>query len=173
MDQSNFYAVVAQINFVLLGLWWLAVKEGVGLLGDTAASRRTAYLVSLQFVIPGTVCLLAQVAPDITMIWRGSFGVAGAIGVVGILLLASEIRRTSDAKVAPALFRLLGVPLYLLVLIVAAFPHAFVGEHFKPIQAEAALISVLIFLGAQEAWVVAMTPPKATAPSAPIADSSR
>src|SRR5688500_1784198 len=64
MDQTAFYGVVTTINFTLLGLWWLAAKDRVDLFGRSAATRRTAYLVSLQFAIPATVSLLAQVAPE-------------------------------------------------------------------------------------------------------------
>lgn len=167
VDQSGFYEVVAAINFTLLGLWWVAVKDRVQLVGDrvrgrgaldSGASQAVAYLVALQFMIPGSISLLALVAPDIALVWRTSFGIAGIIGAIGVALLARDLRRTTDAKVAPALFILLGVPLYLLVTVVAAFPQAFAGENFRPIQAEATLVSLIVFLGVQEAWVVSMTP---------------
>lgn len=170
MDQSGFYEVVAAINFTLLGLWWVAVKDHVQLVGSTprgrgyaesGASRFVAYLVALQFAIPGCVSLLALVAPNISMVWRTSFGIAGVVGAVGVALLARDLRITTDARVTPVLFVALGVPLYLLVAVVAAFPQTFAGDGFKPIQAEAILVSLLVFLGVQEAWVVSMTPPKA------------
>jgi len=64
MNQSAFYGVVAAANLTLLGLWWVAVKDRTNLVGHKdAASRRAAYLVSLQFAIPATVALLAQVNP--------------------------------------------------------------------------------------------------------------
>lgn len=163
MDQSSFYGVVSAINFTLLGLWWVAVKDRAKSIGETAASRRVAYLVSLQFVIPGTVSLLAQVAPEIPLVWRSAFAIAGVIGAVGIALLARDIHATTEAKIAPALFLLIGVPIYLLVITVAALPAAFTGADFKPIQAEATLVALLVFLGVQEAWVVSMTPPKGSA----------
>jgi len=168
MDQSAFYGVVSAINFTLLGLWWVAVKDrakpaGIDV-GGVALSSRTAYLVSLQFVIPGTVSLLAQVAPDVAIVWRAAFAVAGLVGAVGVVLLAEEIRRTSDARIAPMLFLIAGVPLYLLVAAVAAIPglSQIFGPGFTPIQVEALLLSLLVFLGVQEAWVVSMTPTRAS-----------
>lgn len=160
MNQSAFYAVVSTINFTLLGLWWVAVKDRADLVGATARSRRTAYLVSLQFVIPGTVSLLAQVAPDVTLVWRVAFGVAGIVGAIGIVMLSSEIRRTSDARLAPVLFLILGVPVYALVILVAVSIDitAMLSPDLKPIQVEAFLVTLLVFLGVQEAWVVSMTP---------------
>lgn len=156
MDQSAFYGVVSAINFTLLGLWWIAVKDWVDAVGGTASARRTAYLVSLQFVIPGTVSLLAQVAPDVPVVWRTAFAIAGAIGAVGVVMLAAELRRISDARIAPALFVLFGVPVYVAVALVAALPGLgpSLPGNFTPIQIEGLLVTMLVFLGTQEAWVV-------------------
>jgi hypothetical protein len=168
MDQSAFYGVVSAINFTLLGLWWVAVKDRTngagrpGSAGDPTVSHRTAYLVSLQFVIPGTVSLLAQVAPDIPTVWRAAFTVAGVVGAVGIAMLSGEIRRTSGLRLAPTLFRLVGIPLYVLVALIALLPlPTGLDIGLSPIQIEAVLLTLLVFLGVQEAWVVSMTPPKA------------
>lgn len=161
MDQSAFYGVVSAINFTLLGLWWVAVKDRSGFAGNQSLSPRTAYLVSLQFVIPGTVSLLAQVAPDVAAVWRIAFALAGAVGGVGVVLLSGEVQRTSDLRVAPTLFRCIGVPLYVLVALVALVPlPAALDGGLSPIQIEALLLSLLVFLGVQEAWVVSMTPPR-------------
>jgi hypothetical protein len=161
MDQSAFYGVVSAINFTLLGLWWVAVKDRAGFQGDHGLSHRTAYLVSLQFVIPGTVSLLAQVAPDIPAVWRTAFSIAGLVGAVSIAMLAGELRRTSDLRLAPTLFWLVGVPLYVVVAVVAVVPvPSTLDIGLSPIQIEALLLSLLVFLGVQEAWAVSMTPPR-------------
>ena len=160
MDQSSFYGVVSAINFTLLGLWWVSVKDRRDREGESQASRRIAYLVSLQFVIPGTASLLAQVAPDLPLVWRLSFSAAGVAGGIGVAMLAREVHRTRDAPVVASLFALVGVPLYLLVIAAAVFPESFSGDQWRPIQTEAALVSLIAFLGVQEAWVVSMTPPK-------------
>lgn len=161
MDQSEFYGVVSAINFTLYGLWLVAAKDRRDRVEDSAEARNLSYLVSLQFVIPGTASLLAQVAPEFAMVWRVVFGVTGVIGILGVALLARSLRRTTDATIAPAAIFALGVPTYLMVIVVAVFPHAFASVHFKPIQIEAMLVSLLVFLGVQEAWFVSMTPPKA------------
>jgi hypothetical protein len=167
MDQSAFYGVVSAINFTLLGLWWVVVRDWVDLAGGTASARRTAYLVSLQFVIPGTASLLAQVAPDVVIVWRTAFAVAGLIGAIGVVMLAAELRRMSDARIAPTLFLVFGVPLYAAVALVAALPGlgASLPADFTPIQVEAMLVTLLVFLGTQEAWVVRVP----AAPKQPVA----
>lgn len=163
MDQTAFYGVVSAINFTLLGLWWVAVKDKTNVVGHkTAASRRAAYLVSLQFIIPATVSLLAQVSPEEKAIWRIAFGSAGVIGTIGVALLAQQIWVATSARISPVLFAVFGIPVYVLVVVVALAPTlvADTGLPLQPIEVEGLLFCALVFLGVQEAWVVSMTPPK-------------
>jgi cytochrome bd-type quinol oxidase subunit 2 len=163
MDQAAFYGVVSAINFTLLGLWWVAVKDRISVGSTGAGFHRMAYFVSLQFVIPATVSLLAQVAPDRPEVWRSAFAIAGVAGAVGIGMLAREMTHHSASTYVPKAFGLLGVPLYVLVLVVALWPGVIsdIGIDLAPIEVEGLLLSVLIFLGVQEAWFVSMTPPPA------------
>ncbi|MGH3474351.1 MAG: hypothetical protein ACRDOT_05485 [Aeromicrobium sp.] len=161
MNQTAFYGVVAAANLTLLGLWWVAVKDRTNLVGHKdAASRRAAYLVSLQFAIPATVALLAQVSPDERAIWRLAFGTAGVVGAIGIALLAQQIWTGTVARFSPIVFAVVGIPIYVLVAVVAFAPTvvADVGLTLQPIEVEGMLFSALLFLGVQEAWVVSMTP---------------
>lgn len=160
MDQSAFYGVVSAINFTLLGLWWVAVKDRLDRGAESASFQRMAYFVSLQFAIPATVALLAQVAPGIPEVWRWSFALAGIAGVVGVLMLVYELSKQSRALVLPRLFAVLGIPLYVLVVIVALSPGvvADAGIELAPIEAEGLLLAILVFLGVQEAWFVHMSP---------------
>lgn len=159
MNQTEFYGVVSAINFTLLGLWWVAVQGRLDVGGD-AAVRRMAYFVSLQFVIPATVSLLAQVAPDVPEVWRFAFAFAGVAGGIGVALLAAELWRSTDSTVVPWAFAIVGIPVYVVVTIVAIAPTviADMGLVLEPIEVEGLLLSALVFLGVQEAWFVAMTP---------------
>lgn len=161
MNQTEFYGVVSAINFTLLGLWWVAVQGRLDVWGDRSA-RRMAYFVSLQFVIPATVSLLAQVAPDVPEVWQFAFAFAGVAGGIGVALLAIELWRSTDATILPWAFALVGIPVYVVVTIVAIFPTlvADLGLVLKPLEVEGILLSALMFLGVQEAWFVAMTPPR-------------
>lgn len=160
MDLGAFYGVVSGINFTLLGLWWVAVREREEI-GE--ANRRMAYLVSLQFVVPGTISLLSQVAPDEPVLWRVSFAAAGIAGMVGVLMLAPLLARvTGQTGIARAL-QWVAAPAYLIVAAVAAVPGLIDGLdlNLTPLQVEAILLCILVFLGVQAAWVVAMAPKKA------------
>ena len=72
MNFSGFFGVVATVDFALLGLWWVAVQARPDLRNRESSASRASYLVSLQFVVPGTAALLAQVDPQLTGIWRVS-----------------------------------------------------------------------------------------------------
>jgi hypothetical protein len=157
MDIAAFYAVVAGVNFTLLGLWWVAVHERTDL--RDSASRRMAYVVALQFMVPGTASLISQVAPDVTVIWRITFTVAGVAGAAGVLLVVPVLRQ-STARTAAMVMLVVGLPLYLVVALVAGVPgiHEAVSDQLTGLQTEAILFSLLVLLSVQVAWTVAMTP---------------
>jgi hypothetical protein len=157
MDIAAFYAVVAGVNFTLLGLWWVAVQDKVDL--RDAGARRMAYVVALQFMVPGTASLISQVAPTVTTIWRVTFTLAGLAGATGVMLVVPVLRKAASR--GAAIFMLgAGLPLYLLVTLVAAVPgvHEVVSDKLTGLQTEAILFSVLVLLSVQVAWSVAMMP---------------
>lgn len=151
MDLTSFYGIISGINFTLLGLWWVAAKDRPEL--RTSKGKRIAYLVSLGFVIPGTISLLSQVAPEQPILWRSSFAVAAVAGAIGMFLLAREL---GDSMIAQ-LMRFGAAPIYVLVGIVALFPRLTRSIDLTPLQVEAILLCLLVFLGVQAAWAVAMT----------------
>jgi hypothetical protein len=157
MDIAAFYAVVAGVNFTLLGLWWVAVHERVDL--RDKAARRLAYVVALQFMVPGTTALISQVAPTVTAIWRITFTLAGLLGAIGVLQVVPVLRQAT-ARTAATLMLAAGVPLYLIVAVVAAVPgvHKAVSDQLTGLQTEAILFSLLVLLSVQVAWTVAMSP---------------
>lgn len=160
MDLSAFYAVVSGINFTLLGLWWVAVRErpevGVG----DAAGRRMAYLVALQFLIPGTIALLSQVAPGEPMLWRVAFSCAGLAGAAGSLLLGRSLTHIAGQRLVGGLVRWASSLMYLVVAVIAAVPGLTAGRGLalSALQIEGVLLCLLVFLGVHAAWVVAMAP---------------
>ncbi|MBB5869486.1 cytochrome bd-type quinol oxidase subunit 2 [Allocatelliglobosispora scoriae] len=160
MDLNAFYGVVSAINFTLLGLWWVAMRDRPEV-GDRGASgRRMAYLVSLQFLIPGTMALLSQVAPDVPALWRSSFAIAGIAGAIGVILLAPMVDRIRDGGLVAAALRFIVAPLYAVVAVVALFPGLPKALHLglTPLQVEGILLCLLVFLGVQIAWAVHMAP---------------
>ncbi|HWK19152.1 MAG TPA: hypothetical protein VNR37_00065 [Microbacteriaceae bacterium] len=150
MDQSAFYGIVSAVNFTLLGLWWVAVKDR-----PKATRSRTAYLVGLNFAVLATISLFAQVAPEFPIVWRLTFGAAGIVGLVAIVLLARDLRRV--ARGAAIAIGIAGVVLYAGMLAVAVLADLLKSAGIAPIQAEAFFVCAIAFLGVQVAWVVGMS----------------
>jgi hypothetical protein len=168
---SAFFGVVSTIDFALLGLWWVAVQTRPDLRKHGSTASRMAYVVSLQFIVPGTASLLAQVDPTLTAVWRVSFAIAGATGIVGILLLVPELT-SSGAPAVTKFLRFGALPLYALMTIIAITPWFLSDTSYKlgALQVEGILFCLVVFLGAQVAWAAAMstdpTDPAKTDPSA-------
>jgi hypothetical protein len=168
MDLGAFFGVVSTIDFALLGLWWVTVQARPDLRKRRSNPDRMAYVVSLQFLVPGTAALLAQVAPALTIVWRVSFAIAGATGIVAILLLVPELVASGGLTVAKFL-RFGALPLYALMTFIAITPGLLSSSSHKlsALQVEAILFCLVIFLGAQVAWAAAMSPDPATQTKAP------
>ncbi|GAB7039530.1 MULTISPECIES: hypothetical protein [Catenuloplanes] len=172
MDVGQFYAAVAGINFTLLGLWWVAVTERRQLREGGPRVRRMAYTVSLQFLIPGALSLLAQVAPNVPAFWRTAFALAGLLGAVSVLMLSPAVARENEmTRRGARLLRFLSLPVYLLIAVVALLP--FEGLPLTPLQIEGVMLAVLVLLGAQTAWTVGLAAPAEPEPATTAADDHR
>jgi hypothetical protein len=119
-----------------------------------------AYLVSLQFSVPGIIALLGQVAPDVPALWRSSFTFAALAGAVGVFLLGRSLRGMPGQAGLVLVFWWVAIPLYLMIGAVAAFegiPDT-LNLQLSSIEIEGLLLTMMVFLGVQTAWVVAMAP---------------
>jgi hypothetical protein len=164
MNLSAFFGIVSTVDFALLGLWWVTVQARSDLREHGSHGGRLAYVVSLQFVVPGTASLLAQVAPSMTAVWRVSFAIAGATGILAILSLVPALAAAGELVVARFL-RFGAVPSYALMTVIAVTPSFLSGASTRldALQVEAILFCLVVFLGAQVAWAAAMS----TGPAAP------
>jgi hypothetical protein len=162
MDLNAFFGVVSTVDFALLGLWWVAVQARPDLRRRRSNASRMAYLVSLQFIVPGTASLLAQVAPKLMIVWRISFTVAGVSGILAILFLVPALAAAREMVVARFL-RFGALPMYALMTFIAIVPGILpVTSSLSALQVEAILFCLVILLGVQMAWAAAMSPEPAT-----------
>jgi hypothetical protein len=147
-----FYQTAAQLCFTLLGLWWLVLqtkyKEWIG----DSERRRMATSVSLYFLLPGAMSLIALLGADIPALWRTTFGLACGIGAVLTFLGGLRaMRLPGDALVAAGQW--LGCALYLLVMIVAVTPEITLFDvTIKPLLTAGLGLSLLVTLGVLLAW---------------------
>ena len=159
-ELTTFYGIMAQINFTLLGLWWVTVQDRPHLRGP--GRGRAAYVVSLQFLVPGTAALVSQVAPEASVLWRTAFVIAGVAGAAGILSGAPGIAR-AGGRTAARLLLWVATPLYAFIVVVAVLPLGSApGAGLTGPQWEGVLFCLLVLVGAQTAWTAAMAPAEAS-----------
>ncbi|HEX6501105.1 MAG TPA: hypothetical protein VF054_19055 [Micromonosporaceae bacterium] len=148
---TDFYVAFATVCFTLLGLWIIVVQTRHAEWRGSSLHRRRAYGVSLHFSLPGLMGLLSLVDPASTQLWRTSFAIAAAGGAAVLVLVWGP---------APTWLGLASyvaaVILYALIAVVAIAPRLLVdiGLAVRPLRVEAVLLTVLVFLGANVAWLL-------------------
>ena len=159
MSQDVFYQTVSTASFTLLGLWLVVVQARREWRFD-ADRRRMAYIVSLHFLLPGAMSILALAAPGQAIVWRVSFAIAGAIGVVGVALISRTMREDHDSPRIVRWLQLVVLPAYILITGLAIAPGlpAALGLTLTALEVEALVLSLLLFFGVQTAWFLLVEP---------------
>ncbi len=159
---TDFYTAFSALCFTLLGLWLVVVQSRLSEWQASPAHRRRAYGVALHFSLPGMMGLLALIDPDSKTLWRTAFAVV-AIGGAVVLF---AVRGPAPDRLSLAAF--LAAPvLYLLVGVIAVFPQIVsgIGIVVAAERVEAFLLSVLVFLGVNIAWLMLFAPLAGNSPS--------
>ena len=123
--------------------------------------------MSLYFALTGTMSLVSLNSGSHPAIWRTAFGIAGVIGaaelVVSLVYVGAEPPRARRIQ----WLLTLTLPLYLLIVATAIHPSLAgdIGIHLKPLETEAIVISLLLFLGINYGWLLFMEPAYAAAES--------
>lgn len=127
------------------------------------AYRRRSYGIALHFSLPGLMTLLALVDLQSMALWRASFAIV-AFGGAAVLV---AVRGPAPDRLGLAA-SLAAVVLYVLIGIVAVAPHVVTGLGLAvaPVRVEAVLLSVLVFLGVNVAWLMLFDVAPAAGPSA-------
>jgi hypothetical protein len=149
MDVSTFYALFSTTCLALVGFWWGLVQANPHWLRDPDVRSAVAG-VYLSFLLPGLMGLFAQVGTaGATPVWRFSFVVVAAVGLVTTLRALPHSRR---ADVDDVRVRWTAIVLYALVAVVGVVPE--VGKLFdlSGIQVEAILLILLVLLGHGLVW---------------------
>lgn len=149
---TAFYQTAAQLCFTLLGLWWLVLQTKYREWIDDSERRRMATSVSLYFLLPGAMSLMALLGADIPLLWRTTFALASAIGAVETFLTRQRTG-SRERRSLIAAGQWLGFALYLLVLLVAIVPGiALFGVFIAPLLTAGVGLSLLVTLGVLLAW---------------------
>jgi len=148
---TEFYIAFATVCFTLLGLWIIVVQTRHADWRRLSLYRRRAYGVALHFSIPGVMGLLALIDPVSTQLWRTTFAIAAAGGAVVLLL----VRGPAPTWIGMAAYGV-AVMLYILIAVVAIAPRIVrdLGIASLPIRVEAVLLTALVFVGVNVAWLL-------------------
>jgi hypothetical protein len=146
---QSFYSTVAQASFTLLGLWWVVLQIRYGPWMRDRRVRRAVYDISLYFLLPGMMSLMALLAADASAIWRVSFAVGGAVGTLESILSIANARGHDAPSRLVDLGNWLSLALYPAVAVIAirrTIPHE-IGIDLRPLEAEGILIGLLLAIG--------------------------
>jgi hypothetical protein len=148
---TDFYVAFATVCFTLLGLWIIVVQTRHAEWRHSAVHRRRAYGVALHFSLPGLMTLLSLIDPASTALWRISFAIVAAGGVLALAL----VRGPAPTGLGVAAY-VVAVVLYVLIALVAVAPGmvAEIGVRALPLRVEAVLLTMLVFLGVNVAWLL-------------------
>jgi hypothetical protein len=157
---KTFYETLALAAFALLGLWWVVVAERRREWTALAYRRRQAYSVSLYFMLTGIMGLVSLISGTHPALWRLAFGIAGGLGVAELILSLVYVKGEPRRERRVQALMSLTLPLYLIIVAVAIHPSlaADIGIHLTPLETEAVVVSLLLFLGINYAWLLFMEP---------------
>ena len=158
---TNFYLAFAPLSFTLLGLWLVVVQTRHAEWRASTHHRRRAYAVFLHFALPGMMTLLALIDPDSSMLWRVSFCVIALAGGAALLSIGYRGWTSIGRTIALDVSYWASLVFYAAIAFVAAFPRtvARMGDGFKPLRLEAILLSAVVFLGVNVAWLLLFDEP--------------
>jgi hypothetical protein len=156
-----FYAAFSPACLALLGLWLVVVQMRLPQWQACEAApayQRASYGIALHFALPGLMSLLALVDSGDPAYWRTSFEIIALGGAVVLIALRGLFGRPGPGAGRAADSRLgggLGLAAY--VVAIAAYlvvgVLAFVGGP-AVLRAEAILLTGLVFLGFNAAWLL-------------------
>jgi hypothetical protein len=149
---ATFYQTAAQLCFTLLGLWWLVLqtkyREWIG----DSDRRCMATNISLYFLLPGVMSLIALLGADIPLLWRTSFALASLLGAIETFLARRRVGSHPRSALIAA-EQWIGFALYLLIVLVVSLPGlTLAGVQVNVLLVAGLALSMLVTLGVLLAW---------------------
>jgi hypothetical protein len=174
---SGFYGAFSPACLALLGLWLVVVQVRLREWQASAIHRRRSYGVALTFALPGVMGLLALIDPQDPAYWRVSFAIVafgGAVALVAVRGFPVRRDRTSAGTAALPRPDQLGLAVYIaaIVLYVLIGALAFAGG-VAVFRVEAVLLTAVLFLGFNVAWLLLFDNAGQSRARAPAASNNR
>jgi hypothetical protein len=177
-----FYAAFSPACLALLGLWLVVVQMRLPQWQASEAApayQRASYGIALHFALPGLMSLLALVDSGDPVYWRTSFEIIALGGAVVLIALRGLFGRRGPGRgrgagrgAGRAADSRLGGGLGLAVYVVAIAAYlvvgvlAFIGGP-AVLRVEAILLTGLVFLGFNAAWLLLFDSGPNSRPTAP------
>src|SRR6185312_14998238 len=162
MVPETFYQTVAQLSFTLLGLWWLVLQTKYDEWIHHRLRRRMATNITLYFLLPGSMSLIALLATNSHLLWQVAFIIAAVIGGVATAFFLRDARRSQWRN--PWSIRVIhiasgvGLALYALVIVVALLPDVFRSAGTAPLTVAGIGVTLLVIVGVTLAWTYFIEP---------------
>ena len=149
-----FYGAFSPACLALLGLWLVAVQMRADEVRASFELRRRTYAVALFFALPGLMSVIALIDTTNPAFWRVSFAIIG-LGGAAVLL---PVRGMPGGTRVRNLADITALLLYLGIAILAIIG----GLDLE--RTEAVLLTALVFVGFNVAWLFLFAPLAAKAP---------
>src|SRR5580693_47042 len=160
-----FYAAFSPACLALLGLWLVVVQMRLPQWQASEAApayQRASYGIALHFALPGLMSLLALVDSGDSVYWRTSFEIIALGGAVVLIALRGLFGRrgagrgrgagrAADSRLGGGLGLAAYVVAIAAYLVVGVLP--FIGGS-AVLRVEAILLTGLVFLGFNAAWLL-------------------
>jgi hypothetical protein len=168
MFPETFYETTATISFTLLGLWWIALQAKYVEWIRNPQRRRIISIITLYFLLPGSMSLLALLSLENRLVWRIAFFVACVIGVFATGVLSADVRKVANEEQEHPTswnWRVMrwscwvGVALYVLIAVIALGATTLADAGYEPLLAAGILVTLLVILGLTLAWTYYVEPP--------------
>jgi peptidoglycan/LPS O-acetylase OafA/YrhL len=174
---SGFYSAFSPACLALLGLWLVVVQVRLRDWQGSPIHRRRSYAVALNFALPGVMSLLALIDPQDPAYWRVSFAIValgGAVALIAVRGFPVRRERTSARTTAVPMPNQLELAAYLaaIVLYVLIGALAFAGG-VAVLRVEAVLLTVVLFLGFNIAWLLLFDDPGQSRARSPATSKDR
>lgn len=160
-DLVPFYETTSALAFALLGFWWLVIELRHREFVTDPVLRKAAYQMSLYFVLPGLMSLMALLATDNSLLWRSGFVAAGLLGLSQAPSAVRALRWTRSTRIAAAQWVMtLLFAVQVIIAIAPTLPKR-LGLGLTGLEAEGLLVVLFVFLGINVAWAHFMHAPHA------------
>lgn len=173
---ETFYQTVAQVCFTLLGFWLIVLQTKYQEWSGKAERRRMIVNISLYFLLPGTMSLLAMLAIQATVIWRVAFVVTSVVGAIETVMMLRSIRKSSTSVRGALLMRTVELLLFTLIALVGVFPQLFNRFGLTALTVAGVLLTLMVVGGVALMWIYLIEPIELIEliePVAPVAPNER